>query len=129
MRNLNFKTKESYLTYRSDWKAEYNELSQDIRNLKWLRATRCRAYPKVTKDLKRPDEEYYWKLVAGVKKYLGDIPQYGKLVKKYFGDDPYWIEGKLQYKRIESTCMLAELKQAKIDSNEMRQKSLVVNCL
>jgi hypothetical protein len=126
MRNLNFKTKEEYLAYRVQWKADYQELTQDIRNLKWLRATRCRAYSKVIKDLRRPDGEYYRKLVAGVKKYLNDIPQYGKLIKKYFGDKPYWIEGRLQDKRIEATCMLGELKQAKIESNEMRQKLLVV---
>ena len=34
MRNQNFTTKETYLVYRSEWKAEYNQLSEDIRQLK-----------------------------------------------------------------------------------------------
>ena len=34
MRNKEFKTKEEYLQYRKDWKREYAELSQTIRETK-----------------------------------------------------------------------------------------------
>lgn len=34
MRNTNFNTKTTYLAYRSEWKAEYTALSQQIRNQK-----------------------------------------------------------------------------------------------
>jgi len=131
MRNLNFKTKEEYLAYRVQWKADYQELTQDIRNLKWLRATRCQAHSFTQKQLREQKiyesyNAYCGKLWDGVKTYLEGVPYYGILIKKYFGDKPYWIEGRLQDKRIEATCMLSELKQAKIESNEMRQKLLVV---
>ena len=34
MRNQNFTTKEQYLAYRSEWKTEYNYLSESIREMK-----------------------------------------------------------------------------------------------
>lgn len=34
MRNAKFNTKEEYLAYRSEWRAEYKQLSQNIRALK-----------------------------------------------------------------------------------------------
>lgn len=34
MRNKTFNSKETYLAYRSEWKAEYKQLSQIIRGLK-----------------------------------------------------------------------------------------------
>lgn len=35
MRNSQFKNKEEYLQYRKDWKAEYKQLSKDIRVQKY----------------------------------------------------------------------------------------------
>ena len=39
-----FNNKETYLAYRSEWKAEYEQLSQQIRDFKWLQKEYCRAF-------------------------------------------------------------------------------------
>jgi len=46
MKNTEFKTKEEYLQYRNDWKAEYKQLSQTIREKRWLYKEYSRMWNK-----------------------------------------------------------------------------------
>jgi hypothetical protein len=41
--NITFTSKETYLQWRSDWKARYKLVSQNIRDLKLIRREECRA--------------------------------------------------------------------------------------
>lgn len=83
-----FTNKEEYLAYRSNWKAEYKELSQQIRDYKFCRWFVSLKNPKrITSEL----EERFKKLVAK------------------HGNRFYYVYPLKQ----KATAMLAELKEAK----------------
>ena len=65
MRNAEFKTKEEYLQYRKDWKAEYKELSQTIREKKLLHKENSRIFNKAVLEKGLPGWENpgLWRLV------------------------------------------------------------------
>ena len=84
---MKFTTKEEYLAYRSDWKAHYKELSQQIRDAKF-----CRWFC----SLKREDR---------IKPHLAHFQTIGHKT-----DWTYWSIYKMQ---CNATTMLAELKEAK----------------
>ncbi len=98
MRNQNFNSKETYLAYRSAWKAEYQQLSQDIRDLKF-----CRGFPQA----KRFDN------------YAGkNVARYREIEKRLFNNPNTRVEWKLAEYRERAFCMLAELKDAKARAQE-----------
>jgi len=83
-----FNTKEEYLAYRSEWKAQYKELSQQIRDYKFCRwFTSVRNPDRITPELEA---------------------RFKKLVAKH-GNKFYYV-APLQKK---ATAMLEELKEAK----------------
>ena len=55
MRNIKFSTKEEYLVYRSEWKAEYKTLSQQIRDFKF-----ARWYQTLGESRKSPEGDARW---------------------------------------------------------------------
>ena len=85
-----FNSKETYLAYRSNWKAEYKQLSQTIRDCKF-----CRWF----ESLKNPDritpeltEKYKSKLNSATQSYY------------------------IHSLKAQATAMLAELKEAKVEA-------------
>jgi hypothetical protein len=46
MPTFKFTNKETYLTYRSEWKVKYNTLSETIREYKWMNKAYNQAYSK-----------------------------------------------------------------------------------
>lgn len=54
MRNTSFNSKETYLAYRSEWKAEYTQLSKEIRALK--------------AEIRQPDRKISWEEARDLRK-------------------------------------------------------------
>lgn len=92
--NTKFTTKQEYLTYRSNWKAQYKQLSQDIRDLKF-----CRAFPQANRfnDPK-------------------NVERYREIEKRLFNNANTCVEWKLEQARSKATQMLEELKEAKVEA-------------
>jgi hypothetical protein len=88
---LTFTNKQEYLAYRSNWKAQYKELSQQIRDYKF-----CRWFV----SLKNP---------ARITPELEE--QFKKIVAKH-GNRAYYV---YPLKR-KATSMLQELKESKIEA-------------
>ena len=86
-----FTNKEEYLAYRSNWKAEYKELSQKIRNAKF-----CKWYCSLGEARTTPE------LTARFQA-IGHGTDWG-----------YWSIYKMRQK---ATAMLEELKLAKVEAN------------
>lgn len=107
MSNNQFKTKEEYLQYRKDWKAEYKQLSEDIREKKWMQKELNRAWNK-------------GKQWGEVQEILSQNKRYQTLHEKY-KNEHYLIAGLDFYKSL-ATGMLEELKEAK---QEAQRKYLV----
>ena len=112
MRNKEFKTKEEYLQYRKDWKAEYKELSQRIREKRILQKDNSRIFNKAVLETGTTWGDGLWRLVE----YLTDDkkktdPKYKELTEKYTGDRK-WIE---LYSK-DATLMLLELADAKVEA-------------
>ena len=89
-----FTNRETYLAYRSEWKAQYKQLSQDIRDLKF-----CRAFPQA-KRFENPK----------------NVERYREIEKRLFNNPNTCVEWKLIKYRSKSTAMLVELKEAKIEA-------------
>jgi hypothetical protein len=94
--NTSFTNKESYLAYRSAWKAEYKQLSQDIRDLKF-----CRAFPRAN----RFNNPY-------------NVERYREIEKRLFNNPNTCVEWKLEQARAKATAMLEDLKEAKVKAQE-----------
>ena len=107
MRNSQFKTKEEYLQYRKDWKAEYKQLSQTIREKRWFNREYQRAYNKATLELP-PIERSYNKIYVRTMDLLQTNQRYQDLIQKYKSDKK-WVE----LYSMQATQMLEELKEAK----------------
>ena len=103
MRNLKFTNKEEYLQYRKDWKEEYKQLSETIRDYKWMRKEWSRACNIAQSKVKK--ESNYYDHVGEI---LKQSPRYVHLKEKY-KNDRKWLE---QY-QTQATEMLTELKLAK----------------
>jgi len=91
-----FTNKEEYLAYRSNWKAQYKELSQQIRDLKF-----CRGFPQAKRF-----ENYAGK----------NVERYREIEKRLFNNPNTCVEWKLSEKRDKAFCMLEELKEAKVEA-------------
>jgi len=95
MKNITFNSKETYLAYRSDWKAEYKKLSSEIRTLRL--ADRFRQRKEIAHLALTDDEELCLKGAAAL------CPV-----------------GSLNYNRqlrsARATEMLGELKEAKMEA-------------
>lgn len=89
--NTKFTNKETYLAYRSNWKAEYKQLSQDIRDLKF-----CRSFPMANR-FQNPK----------------NVERYREIEKRLFNNANTCVEWKLSEKRDKAFRMLEELKLAK----------------
>jgi hypothetical protein len=88
---LTFTNKEEYLAYRSNWKAEYKQLSQDIRDLKF-----CRSFPMANR-FQNPK----------------NVERYREIEKRLFNNPNTCVEWKIEQYRNKATAMLLELKEAK----------------
>ena len=113
---MRFETKEEYLTYRANWKIQYNELSQQIRDLKWMNKEYSRAANAARLSIPSPHptkHPEYLRRLEFIKKSLSENKRYQDLLKKW-NIQPYYV-GDLRNK---ATIMLAELKQAKMDAQE-----------
>lgn len=87
MRNPKFTTKEEYLQYRKDWKEEYKQLSQHIRDFKFAR----------------------WYQSLGEKRQNLDGDRRLEEIKKKYRTDYFGVWGL----KVKATSMLEELKFAK----------------
>lgn len=96
MRNPKFNSKEEYLAYRSEWKAEYKQLSKDIRDIKFARNFPVARRFDIGANVRR-----YWE----IEKRLLDNPNTS-------------AEWKLIDLRTKAYWMLEELKSAKIRAQE-----------
>lgn len=95
MKYNEFKTKEEYLAYRSEWKAEYKQLSQDIRDLKF-----CRNFPMANR-FDNPE----------------NVKRYREIEKRLFPSANQHVYWELESKRAQATGMLEQLKEAKMMAN------------
>lgn len=104
MNTFTFNSRESYLAYRSEWKAKYAEISETIREKKWMQKEYSRACSKARIETEGKWPEYYNRIRA----ILAANPRYVHLEQKY-KNDGRWIA---QLKK-QATEMLEELKAAK----------------
>ena len=101
MAKFNFKTREEYLKWRVEWKAEYKELSREIRQLKCAR------------------KEYIWKYrpkddnASKRRTKVGPNPNYNTSAS--------WKAASKSYR---ATVMLETLKEAKIEAGKQRAARL-----
>ena len=110
MRNTEFKTKEEYLQYKKDWKSEYKELSQTIREKKILHKKNSRIFNKAVSEKGWGDG--LWRMVEFFTEDKKKTdPKYKELVEKY-KDDRRWVENLSS----EATMMLEELKESKMEA-------------
>lgn len=89
-----FTNKKEYMAYRSNWKAEYKELSQQIRDLKF-----CRAFPTANR-FEDPK----------------NVERYREIEKRLFNNVNTSVEWTLYEKRNKATYMLEQLKEAKVEA-------------
>jgi hypothetical protein len=106
--NITFTTKETYLQWRSDWKARYKLISQNIRDLKFIRREYCRAQAATQKEYQSgtyPVPDFSTVLY----KKLHDVPGYDAAAKRVqrLG---------LESQRDEARTLLFVLKQAKVEA-------------
>ena len=117
MRNPQFKIKEEYLQYRKDWKTEYKQLSQTIREYKWMQKEYSRMWNKAMIAHGNPYTlswydtrmaghfwDYFHLMENENKKY--------QIIKKRYEQGKKWIG---VYQK-EATQMLEELKLAKVEA-------------
>ena len=111
--NINFKTKEEYMTFRNEWKEEYKKVSTTIRNLRYMAKEESRAC-NIAQPLNRYGSfpQYYDK----IKEILGKNDHYQKLLK-WSNDSSYKSYYVKKYTAI-ATEMLENLKQAKVESQK-----------
>ena len=110
MRNNQFKTKEEYLQYRKDWKAEYKLISQAIRDKKWLRKEYCRAFNQTMNLHGHPWNGVYNESQRDA--FVEDLNHDLKENKRYQELKDKWKDCLESY-REDATAMLEELKLAK----------------
>ena len=122
--NTTFTNKQEYLTYRSEWKARYKEVSQSIRDMKYIRTVYAQTCSRAEKVLDKngvKSNRYseLWQLQSTMLKELPEKnPHYGKLFEKYKdknGNVPWYY--KIDEFREDARKMLEELKLAKIEAN------------
>lgn len=124
MTQFKFNNKETYLAYRSAWKAEYAKLSQTIREKRWYNKEYQRAQNKA-RPLTSKGDCYYGRLWKNTEALLKDNVRFQELRLKY-KEDRKWVE---LYSK-EATAMLAELAEAKQEAQRQylasKEKELVM---
>ena len=108
---INFNSKASYLAWRILWKIEYAQISQNIRDLKFIRKELNRALNKSAAALceKRPIRNYYQELAMDINKFLQQVPRYLETKQKC-------RDLSVEYERERAHQMLETLKQAKAEA-------------
>ena len=91
-----FTNKETYLAYRSEWKANYKQLSQDIRDLKF-----CRAFPQANR-FSDPGGK--------------NVERYREIENRLFNNPNTCVEWKLAQAQAKATAMLEERKASKVEA-------------
>lgn len=82
---MEFKTKEDYLLWRSEWRAEYRQLSVNIRDLKWAHKHRLRSVnPNAGSAVKQRAEV--------------DTPRYEAIRQRLGVTAPHWFPTGLLFK-------------------------------
>ena len=102
MKNITFNSKESYLAYRSAWKAEYKNLSAEIRTLR--QADRYRQRKEFAHLALTEGEEG---IIAAAMKL--EVPGVGPV-------QPSSFNYARRHRGGQATEMLAELKEAKLEA-------------
>lgn len=105
MTTSKFTNKEEYLQYRKDWKAEYKQLSQQIRDAKF-----CRWYASIRRqDRMTPERDERWAKISGKTDYS------------------YWA---IKTLKVQATNMLDVLKESKQEAHQQylagKQQKLVI---
>jgi len=121
---ITFTTKQEYLTYRCDWKKKYNELSESIRDMKFVRKIHAQIFSKSEKIMNKrgAKSNYYrelWDLQEGFQKELRETNERYSLVFNKYKDVNgiiRWYSLINEYRKT-VTQMLEELKLAKIEAN------------
>jgi hypothetical protein len=113
MRNNKFTTKKEYLQYRKDWKKEYMELSQTIRDYKLIQkygSQDCnKAIQMVGGKIEYSNVNAYFRYVEQMRKENNKLQA---LLLKYKNSRKYISD----YKK-EARLMMEELTNAKIEAN------------
>jgi hypothetical protein len=109
MPTFKFTNKETYLTYRSEWKVKYNTLGETIREYKWMNKAYNQAYSKSWVKTKGKFPDYYLQADASLKVN----PRYQYLLNKYKGSNFF-----MEKIRKTATAMLEELKLAKQEAQQ-----------
>lgn len=115
-----FTNKEEYLAYRQAWKAEYKELSNTIRDIKWgrkfINKTHSKAHLQTGTDSWNPNYRYI------MDEELKNNERYQNILKKVNPYD-FWND---KYKNI-ATQMLKDLKASKEEAQRqyLESKKLV----
>jgi hypothetical protein len=114
-RNNKFTTKDEYLAYRAEWKADYKRLSVDIRNAKLSSKDGARNPLTYKRDEKGVGSWVHSKPVTEQEAARSDA---WKVAKEHWGS---WCLSPI------ATAMLEELKQAKLEAQQqyLKQKGLV----
>jgi hypothetical protein len=104
---ITFTSKETYLQWASEWKANYAALSQTIRDLKFARRFHQRSLQ-------------YWMLAKDYVPATPDEARYLKLHAAYAHKDYGWsvccIMGQLHALRGKACCMLETRKESKAEA-------------
>lgn len=111
-----FTNKQEYLAYRTQWKSDYKQLSQKIRDYKWMKTQYQRfASPIIAKY----NQNYHTFSYTDAMKQINDVlftnEKYSELFKKYELKQHYqvfYVDGL----KMTATKMLLELKEAKIEA-------------
>lgn len=117
MRNPKFTTKEEYLKYRKQWKADYKELSQTIRDCRYINKAWGQAYGKATKVVSSifppPVEwfELHREITKLQREYFNENKQAMELFDKYKNKNR-----SKEHLRVEAHKMMQELKEAKLEA-------------
>jgi uncharacterized membrane protein len=115
-KHMKFTNKQEYLTYTFNWKLQYKQLSQTIRNLKFMAKEESRACNKARQML--PSEgvvgSWYSKYFSTIAELLAANEQY-QTVKTQTNEKSYNIN-KLKQK---ATAMLEERAASKVEAQRL----------
>jgi hypothetical protein len=111
-----FTNKEEYLAYRQAWKAEYKELSNTIREIKWARKFMNKTCNKTIKELGGNRNGKWCEYYNMVNKTLEEEKRFQSISKLVKHD--LWSD---KHKNI-ATQLLEELKLAKIEAQRQYQE-------
>ena len=81
MKTFTFTNKETYLAYRSEWKANYKKLTETIREYKWIAKECSRAYNTSWLETNGQFPNYYRRGAE----ILKANPRYESLINKHKG--------------------------------------------